>query len=217
MKKPISIHSTQDAFSWRRHSWRIVGVFLTVLILLGNWDLRLAAQESSPSPAQTAGNSDVDIPVLKHMVKPLDQAELEVEVGAWQDLVKTKSSEISELEIELLDTEITPDRKAEVEKQLTDAGAELTRLKDRYTIILAAFKAKGGEVENYEQYLQVVTSFDVDVQDVNQVTSKVKRWLVSPEGGIRWGKTRNSNKSSRNRSMRLGGRNAMMATSILRY
>ena len=49
--------------------------------------------------AVTASDATVPVPVLSSRVKPLTKCELEVEVQAWQDLLRAKVAEISDTEV----------------------------------------------------------------------------------------------------------------------
>ncbi len=65
---------------------------------------------------------------------------------------------------------------------------EQTALTDRARIVVAALKDKGGEVEEYEQYLAAVSGLTVDISDFAAARAIILGWLKSPEGGLRWAK-----------------------------
>ena len=49
--------------------------------------------------SQTTADPDISVESLKLRVIPLEKSELQVETEAWQDLLKSKATEIIELEI----------------------------------------------------------------------------------------------------------------------
>jgi small conductance mechanosensitive channel len=66
---------------------------------------------------------------------------------------------------------------------------EQTGLIDRFNAVIAALKAKGGEVAEYEKYVAAVSGVNVDLQDIKDVSAFriiVWGWLKSTQGGLRW-------------------------------
>lgn len=135
--------------------------------------------------AQTASDPDITIESLKLRVIPLEQAELQVEVDAWQDLLKAKATEIIELEIE--ETTAEGEEKKQVNQRIVEKLRERTLLADRMTVAVNAFQAKGGDVSGYKTYMDAVTGIQVDVKELGKTSSRLLSWLKSDEGGIRWG------------------------------
>jgi small conductance mechanosensitive channel len=78
--------------------------------------------------------------------------------------------------------------KADLLEHLNNLREERTALMDRTRAVLAALKAKGGDIAEYEQYIKAVSGITVDVSDTAYVSTAVLGWLKSKEGGIRWGK-----------------------------
>jgi small conductance mechanosensitive channel len=66
---------------------------------------------------------------------------------------------------------------------------EQTALLDRVNAATDALRAKGGDVQEYEQYTAAVSGIQVDVKDISATRAMIVGWLRSPEGGIRWAKT----------------------------
>ncbi|MFQ5644368.1 MAG: mechanosensitive ion channel domain-containing protein [Thiogranum sp.] len=64
--------------------------------------------------------------------------------------------------------------------------AQQTALVDRINIVLDALAEKGGEVEEYRQYVAAVSGVKVDISDMEAVWATVSGWLMSGEGGLRW-------------------------------
>ena len=155
--------------------------------------------------------SDPNIPVedLELLLRPLTRAELVVEAGAWLSLLKEKVAQISTAEIEMRQELREIDRKeAETEQKVDEAETELraeakqqllmginklrqeqAALIDRLNAVLEALKAKGGDIEQYEQYVAAVSGLGLVAQDVKDVSTLkiiVWGWLKSPQGGLRW-------------------------------
>ncbi len=66
---------------------------------------------------------------------------------------------------------------------------EQTALTDRVRIVIAALEDKGGDVEEYKQYVDAVSGLKVDVKDISATRAIIMGWLKSPEGGLRWARS----------------------------
>jgi len=72
---------------------------------------------------------------------------------------------------------------------LTVLRTEQTALIDRATAVVNVFEAKGGaveEVEEYRKYLAAVSGVKVDVSDWQAAWKTISGWALSEEGGVRW-------------------------------
>lgn len=112
---------------------------------------------------------------LKEAAAEISQSELEVE---------EKVKKMGEAEIEL-HTKVKEQLLANINK----LREEQTALIDRVRVAVAALKAKGGDVEEYEQYIDAISGLKVDVNDISATRAIILGWLKSPEGGVRWGKS----------------------------
>lgn len=70
--------------------------------------------------------------------------------------------------------------------KVTELRSQQTALIDRLNVVLDSWEAKGGEVESYRRYIDVVSGIEVDVTDASATWAVVSGWLVSDEGGKRW-------------------------------
>jgi len=82
--------------------------------------------------------------------------------------------------------ETKADIKTALIKHITDMMADRTALIDRFNVVLAELKAKGGETEEYDTYIKAVSGIKVDVTDASATWTTITGWLMSPEGGFRW-------------------------------
>jgi len=64
--------------------------------------------------------------------------------------------------------------------------AERTAIIDRFNVVLAELKAKGGATEEYDNYIKAVSGIKVDVTDASATWTTITGWLLSAEGGFRW-------------------------------
>jgi len=83
-------------------------------------------------------------------------------------------------------TEDKADLKTALVKHATDLRAERTAIIDRFTVVLAELKTKGGETQEFDSYINAVSGIKVDVTDASATWTTISGWLMSPEGGFRW-------------------------------
>lgn len=86
------------------------------------------------------------------------------------------------------------DSKSEIRKSLLEHITHLTEqrtaLIDRTNLVIDAFEKKGGaeaSITEYRQYIKEVSGIKVDVADVDATSTAILGWLLSKEGGLRWG------------------------------
>lgn len=82
--------------------------------------------------------------------------------------------------------EAKADMKTALIKHTTDLMAERTSLIDRFNVVLAGLKSKGGETKEYDSYIKAVSGIKVDVTDASATWTTITGWLLSAEGGFRW-------------------------------
>ena len=134
--------------------------------------------------SQTTADPDISVESLKLRVIPLEKSELQVETEAWQDLLKSKATEIIELEIQEISSE--GEEKDQINQLVVEKVRERTLIADRMTIVMNAFQTKGGDPAEYKDYMASVTGIQVDIKEIGKTSSRVISWLKSEEGGIRW-------------------------------
>ena len=98
----------------------------------------------------------------------------------------------TELEIHQLNGEPEGGRDTEeLTEQLIELRTAESDLIERLTAVVAALKAKGGDVSSVEQYLAAVTDLKNSADSVSRLAALVaaaKSWARSPEGGVLFGK-----------------------------
>ena len=189
----------------------ITRILLALLVFLSAAGLTLKAQPETAAKvekyqAQTHQDPKVPVSELKLMLAPLRMKKLEAEVEAWLDVLEKKVDEISQAEIQQsrLKKEDPGKSEEELKKQreertkllekLSELRNERTALVDRVNVVLAAFKAKGGTAVEHELFVSGVSAAlpvdlsDFDVTDTAGLWIKIRGWLVSTDGGLRWAK-----------------------------
>jgi small conductance mechanosensitive channel len=159
----------------------------------------------------TTANPAIALDHLDLLLTPLTKDDLATEANAWRDLVKAKVSAISRSEIatrnkneeiaavketakeegETVKTEAQKEVKQQQKDQyletLTTLREEQTALLDRFDLVLDEYQEKGGEVEEYRKYATAVSGIKVEVTDTSATWMAIKGWVLSKEGGIKWG------------------------------
>jgi len=95
----------------------------------------------------------------------------------WAQRLEAKGLEISEAKIQ----------KAEA-GALTKLKAEHNALLERFNAVIAALKAKGGEVEVYEKQVAVASEISGEEmpKDPSAMWTTIVEWVTSTDGGIKW-------------------------------
>lgn len=148
-----------------------------------------AADPGAAAPAAgfaaPATDPDVKPEVLRIYLKPLEKEQLEAVAKNWKDLLRDNSEKIAALEAEKLGA--TGARPVEIATELRTLRSEQDGIVERFQLVLAALKAKGGDVAAMETYIGVVTGQELDIKDASALWSRVKDWVVAPSGGIKTG------------------------------
>lgn len=120
------------------------------------------------------------------MVTPVTSSELKEEMDAWQMVLKSMIQEISNLEIDAISQE-GEEKQASI-NALTPLNEEKSRIVERLKVVMTEFQLKGGDIESTKKYVDSVSGLSVDVDDAGKTLTVLKNWLMSPEGGIKWGR-----------------------------
>jgi small conductance mechanosensitive channel len=162
-----------------------------VAVWFSTWTgVSLLAEDAPAAPAPkvvTSANTAVPMSELKSRLKPKTLSELKLEADAWQTALQTKAVSVSEQEILAAKIEKAEDR-TEALNALRKLQDEETQIIDRLKVVLVAYKAKGGKVEEYDQYIAEVSGITLEVTDAHATWTTVVNWAKSSEGGIRWAK-----------------------------
>lgn len=109
---------------------------------------------------------------------------------AAQEAIKAAKSKAEDEGAIVTAADQTAEAKAELKttlvKHVTGLMAEKTALIDRFDLVLAELKAKGGDTNEYDTYINAVSGITVDVTDASAAWTTLSGWLMSPEGGVRW-------------------------------
>jgi small conductance mechanosensitive channel len=79
------------------------------------------------------------------------------------------------------------DAKNQLVAAVTELQAQQTAIVDRFNVILEELEKKGSKVESYRQYIQAVSSVELDAKDTEGMGLRLLGWAKSEEGGMRWG------------------------------
>ncbi len=83
-------------------------------------------------------------------------------------------------------TQTVQQSQAELAEKLPQLQEERTELIDRLNVVLNAWESKGGEVEEYRQYVTAVSGLDIETADAATAFTLIQGWLTSDQGGVRW-------------------------------
>ncbi|MDY7016321.1 MAG: mechanosensitive ion channel, partial [Cyanobacteriota bacterium] len=134
---------------------------------------------------------------LERATAALEDTEIEnsgsEEIAGIPDVVDSEA-QLDEQQEQLEETTEQLEESAEAESEaknqlvvtVTELQAEQTAIIDRFNVILNELDKKGGNTEFYRQYIQAVSSIELDVQDAEGLGLRLISWAQSEEGGLRW-------------------------------
>ncbi len=76
--------------------------------------------------------------------------------------------------------------KDELLGDVTELQDQRTAIGDRLAVVLDSLESKGGDVQEYRQYLTAVSGVELDTSDVSSAWAGIMGWISSKEGGQRW-------------------------------
>ena len=168
------------------------GRFALVAIasLLAAKSLLVAQDETEPDSPQAITVSKAEIPVdhLQVILRPLTKDELEIELRGWLDRLSAKIREVGETELKLM--ALAEDESGdELKEQMLALRTEETAIAERARTVLDALKAKGGDVQTAEQFINAV-SYISETTDATSyraaVVAEVTNWAKRDDGGRLW-------------------------------
>ncbi len=87
-------------------------------------------------------------------------------------------------------TDKAAEAKTDVKVQLVDYSTKLTAERtafiDRIKVVLDQLDKLGGDSKGMRAYITAVSGLKVEVSDYKSTISRLKAWLTSDEGGLRW-------------------------------
>jgi small conductance mechanosensitive channel len=166
---------------------------LTVVAFVGLLAVKspvVAQEESKPVPPQATTIADTIIPVdhLQVLLRPLTKDELEIELRGWLDRLSAKIREVGDTELKL--KALAENESADpLTKQLGALRTEEADLAERARTVLDALKAKGGDVQSAEEFINAVSDFSetTDLASYRAaVVAEVTNWASRDDGGKLW-------------------------------
>lgn len=166
---------------------KVLTVKKIILMLFIFLPLAFADVYAAPEPAtaQPAGPI-VALSELEIRLIPLYKSDLVDVADYWLSILQEHLEKISALRIEIAKAD--GEQKAQLLEVLNRQREIKTQLIDRVNAVLAELQKKGGDVTEYQSYVNAVSGAQIETNDANAVVSSIKGWLQSPEGGLRWGK-----------------------------
>jgi len=153
----------------------LFSAFILMLVAAAAFIAGPAAAQEKPKAATAA--ADISLDELQLLLKPLMKEKLKETADVWAQRLEAKGLEISEAKIQ----------KAEA-GALTKLKAEHNALLERFNAVIAALKAKGGEVEVYEKQVAVASEISGEEmpKDPSAMWTTIVEWVTSTDGGIKW-------------------------------
>ena len=151
-------------------------------------------QQASEPPPQAKTTSDARIPIdhLHVILRPLTKDDLEIELRGWIELLRAKITEVGVIELKVQKSAENENESSDILKsQLVALRTEEAELAERARTVLDALKAKGGDVQTSEQFINAVSNIS-DTTDATSywaaVFAAAINWTERDDGGKLWTK-----------------------------
>ena len=126
----------------------------------------------------------VPVRELELELQPLRRDELTKRIDAWLGILQRQVSARIRTDIALAAAEDPA-----VQQRLADRAAQqqqvVTDVTKRLQAALLILQKRGGDVNEYEQYVASATGQKLNLTDFNVLLAQVTAWLKSPDGGIK--------------------------------
>ncbi len=147
----------------------------------------LAAKAGVAAPRSAAELVDPGIASeeLAHRLVPLTKDELTVLANAWLDIVRAKTENIAELQVERLQDPATVTD--EVNRELARMVEERAALFERFTMVVDSLQRKGGDealVTELRAYRDSVLHDETVLASPKAIAIAFSTWLTRADGGI---------------------------------
>lgn len=140
----------------------------------------IAVQSTVPQDQTTA--KDLSLDKLKAELRPLTKKQVEDQLKEWMALLQRKCIEVRKVEV----AGLSPEDTAAIDK-FNARAVELRYQRDalikRANVVIAAFKAKGGDVKDAEAYVSSIVAAP-QITGLRATWTTFRAWLVNPEGGL---------------------------------
>ena len=147
--------------------------FITVCLVAFNSPVT-GREQPEPSPLlipATTSDAQITVDHLQVVLRPLTKDELKVELGGWLELLQAKIREVGDIELKLKALAEGDSQEAPLKEQLLTLRSEESDVTERAQTVLDALKAKGGDVQEQQDYINAVT-------DIGEATDATSRWAA---------------------------------------
>ena len=169
----------------RNHTAFVVLVLLWSLSTVASSQAQDESTEDKSYQATTIHDPAIPVDNLRVILRPLVKEELEVETQMWLDLLRSKVSEVGNLELKIKNLS-EPESGETLTTQLVELRKEEAALAQRARTVLEALESKGGDVKESEQFIDAVSS----ISETTDATSywaalfaEVTIWMGRDDGG----------------------------------
>lgn len=158
-------------------------------------DLKLIVEPMTK--AELEAESDAWFALLRAKVSEISKAEIAIrrknrEIAAIQAKAKATAAAAPQTEgtpapqQAAAKTEAKSDAKVQLVDYSTKLAAERTAIIDRFKVVLDELDVLGGDTKAQRAYITAVSGIKVEVSDYVSTIARLKAWVTSDEGGLRW-------------------------------
>ncbi len=166
---------------------QLCGLALVCVVPFSGASMAQASEPGTPDVQPAASLVDPAIPSkeLAYRLVPLTKDELEPLAEAWLEIVRNKTEEIAERQVQLLqDPSAATDGAYQTIAKMVE---ERARLFERFSMVVNALQGKGGDealVTELRAYRESVLSSETVLASPRAIAKALFTWLTRSDGGI---------------------------------
>ena len=144
-----------------------------------------ATPGDSSSLPDAVTNPDISLEELRIRIVPLTRNELAGLAEVWRDIVKTKTTEVMEVQLAVNAAEGAAADAAR--ERLVDRTNERKDIFDRYSAVIDAWELKGGDeaaIKDFRTYILAIRADQIKSADTETLFAVLIEWLTSADGGV---------------------------------
>ncbi len=144
-----------------------------------------AADAPPPLPAEVI-SPDTSVEELTLRLNPLTAEELQRAAEDWLAIVKSKTQELVEAQVQALSDDAATAEAAR--KRIVELGEQRDTLFKKFSTVVDALEKKGGDeavIASYRKYRSAILVEEVRTADIQTLLAQAKDWAFSRDGGIR--------------------------------
>lgn len=169
-----------------RHLANLLSIALLICLSVASAHAQTpAAAPAAPAIPPVLTEPGIDAGELQLRLVPLTKEELAVVAQKWLAIVKAKTTDVLDAQVDILHSK--GEAQSAARQRLTTLAAERDRLFDKFSEVVSALEKKGGDeaaIKSYRTYKNAILVEETRTSDFQTLAARVMAWATARDGGI---------------------------------